>query len=178
VIWDWLVAWRAELLTGVIFAVSWVAISRLWHKPFWSLVFAGMLTGLCVEYMTEPAWTYFMQFYIWRDISPFVVIGWGINLTWVVLLSEKLCSIFFGKHAGMRGDKRLFLTDVLIGVPYFLGSELIGLHVLKVWQYNENLRWNTILPVLHYPLEGVVAILFFSLAFPWMVRYWQPENTA
>lgn len=171
--WEWMVAWRSELLTILTLIVSWWSISRLWKKPFWATFFAGMLTGLCVEYMTEPEWTYTMQLYIWRDVSPFVIVGWGVNFTWVILLSEKVCKLFFGRQAGTRWDKRLFISDALVGVLYFLGVELIGLHVLKVWQYNAILGWNTLIPVIQYPLEGVVAILLFSLTFPWMIRYWK-----
>ena len=170
-----MVEWRSEILTLIALAGSWT-IFHLWGKRFfWQMWFPGVLIGMAIEFMTEPAWTYSMRFFIWRDISPFVIAGWGILFTWLVTFSDYLYLKLFGARAGSRGprDYRLILTDIIIGVPLFLGNELFGLQVLKVWKYNPVLNWSEMIPVIGYPLEGIIAIVFFVSAIPMAVRYWK-----
>ncbi len=173
--WTLVTAWRSELLTVLAFAFSWWFFSRMLHLSFLKTWVPGFLLGAAVEIMTEPEWTYTMQCYIWRDVSPFVMMGWGIMFSWMILFSDKLYRTFFHVTMSERApqDPRLWLTDVLVGLPFFLGNELFGLHILKSWKYNAVLQWTTMLPGINYPLEGLVAILFFSLGLPAAVRFWK-----
>jgi len=102
-----------------------------------------------------------------------VILGWGLLFAWLVFLSNGLYRRWFGAEPGSRGglDARLWLTDLVVGVPLFLGNELLGMDVLRVWQYNPVLHWTTLIPVIHYPLEGLVALVFELLALPAAVRY-------
>jgi len=127
------------------------------------------------EFMTEPEWTYSMRFYIWRDVLPFVIMGWGIIFAWLVTLSDELYQKLF--HLDPNGSSvrygGLLLTDFIVGVPLLLGNELLGLHVLKVWKYNAILGWNIMIPVIQYPLEGLFCLIFFVLAVPNAIRFWE-----
>ncbi len=176
--WAFITAWRSELLTLLSFVFSWWFFNRQLHLSFLKTWLPGFLLGAAVEIMTEPEWTYAMQFYIWRDVSPFVMMGWGIMFSWMLFLSDKLYGVLFKVSLTGRApqDPRFWLTDVLVGVPFFLGNELFGLHILKSWKYNAVLQWNTMLPGIDYPLEGLVAIVFFSLGLPAAVRFWKGYN--
>lgn len=131
---------------------------------------AGVIIGVANEFMTEPNWTYHMRFYIWRDISPFTILGWGPMFTMLVGFSDCLYHKLF--HDWPKRDWRVVLTDLIVGVPMLLGGELFGLNVLKNWEYNAILGWTTMIPVINYPLEGVMVMIFFIIAVPAVVRYW------
>lgn len=169
-------AWRGELLTLLALAGSWLAFRFIWRRPFWRLWLPGALVGAAVEYMTEPEWTYSLQIYLWRDISPFVIAGWGIMFSWLVLLSNRCYAALFPSGWGRLSRLGHILTDLLIGLPLFLGNELFGLHVLKVWNYSPMLAWTHMIPLLHYPWEGVVAIFLYVLAIPSAIRHWEPAG--
>ncbi len=173
--WQTIVAWRGELLTLAALLISWLVFRYRLKRNFWHMWIPGAILGLAVEFMTEPEWTYSLQCYLWRDISPFVIAGWGIVFTWLVTISDYCYRKMFGAPPGTRGprDPRLWLTDIIVGIPLFLGNELFGLHIIKIWQYNTVLRWDTMIPLIDYPLEGLVAIICFSLAVPAAVRYWK-----
>ena len=164
--------WRGEAAGIAALAGTWLAFRHLHWPGFWRMWTAGLLLGAAVEFMTEPEWRYDLQVYVWRDVSPFVMAGWGVMFAWVVALSDGLYRRWFGDRPGAGGlDPRRKLTDLLVGVPLLLGNELLGLHVLQVWRYAGILEWNTMLPVIGYPWEGVVALVFFLLAMPAAVRY-------
>lgn len=168
---EWLWAWRGELAGAAALAGTWAWFSAR-RRPFWRLWLPGALLGAAVEFMTEPEWTYDLQVYVWRDVSPMVIAGWGVIFAWLVRLSDALYRRWFpGAPAGP--DPRRWLTDLAVGVPLLLGNELLGLHLLRVWRYQDLLDWHTLLPGLDYPWEGLVSLCLFVLAMPSAVRYWQ-----
>jgi hypothetical protein len=170
----WMVAWRAELLTGMALLVSWLAIPKLFHQSFIRLWLPGLLLGLTIEVMTEPNWTYSVQCYLWRHISVAVVTGWGILFAWLVVISDFIYARWLARSVpGTKPGPAILLTDVLIGMPLFLMNEIFGLHILKIWRYNPILHWDTIIPVIQYPLEGLATLFLFVLTVPAVIRWWK-----
>jgi hypothetical protein len=173
--WQIIIAWRGEILTILTWIISWILIRYWLKRTYWHLWMPGTVMGAAIEFMTEPEWNYNFQLYIWRDISPFVILGWGIVFSWVIPISDYFYQKIFKVPASTYGprDPRLLMTDLLVGAPIFLTNELIGLHFLKLWTYNPILQWNNMIPVIQYPVEGLVSMFFFTLAIPASVRYWK-----
>jgi len=173
--WEIVIVWRTELATGAALLGSWGVFKFYLHRSFWRTFLPGALLGLAIELMTEPEWTYSAAWKVWRDICPAIVLGWGVVFSWLIVLSNGLRRQWFG-NAAVDADRlrwQTLLTDFVLGMPMFLGNEFFGLHVLKVWEYNSILGWNTLIPVIKYPVEGLVAMVFFTLALPPAVRYWE-----
>jgi len=169
--WDFMYAWRGEIVSVVAVAATYSAFRFVLHRSIGRMMIGGMLLGLAIEFSTEPEWTYSLKCYLWRDVSPFVIIGWGAHMTWVVLFSEWLFKKIFGTEPG--NDFRLVITDVLAGVPILTTGELLGLHVLKIWKYEACLQWNTIIPGIQYPVEGIIAMVPFVMGVPSVLRFWR-----
>jgi hypothetical protein len=170
-------AWRGELVGAAVFLATWAWFHWAWRLPFWKLWWPGALLGLAIEIITEAAWTYDFRWYVWRDVSPAVIAGWGVVFAWWIVLSGRLNRLCFGTAPASPGLRRwrTFLTDAAVGVPLVYANEYLGLHILGVWKYNECLRWETLIPGLNYPWEGFAALVCFVIAFPAAVRYWAGE---
>jgi hypothetical protein len=169
--WDWIVAWRGEIVAVLVVVLTYSIFGLVFRKPVGRMMIGGMLLGLGIEFSTEPEWTYSLQCYVWRDVSPFVIIGWGAHMTWVVLLSEWLFRKVF--RSDPDNDFRLLITDVLAGVPLLTTGELLGLHVFRIWKYETCLQWNTMIPGIQYPVEGLICMVPFVLGMPSVVRFWR-----
>ncbi|NTV52965.1 MAG: hypothetical protein HGA76_08150 [Candidatus Firestonebacteria bacterium] len=171
---NFLFLWRGELLTVVSLVLSWLAFRKLFNRPFWRFWTPGALLGLTIEVITEPEWTYHLQAYLYRDVSLAVIAGWGIMFSWLVFLSDLCYDRWFNSAApGSRPGVRVMLTDTLVGVPLLLSNELFGLHVLKIWQYNDILHWDTMIPVIQYPAEGLGALVLYVVTVPAIIRWWK-----
>jgi hypothetical protein len=136
---------------------------------------AGMLMGLMVEYITAAYWHYSLKVFvwpnarIWGDISLFVVLGWGYSFTMFVLFSNWL----FRKTTHLPlTSPWIILFDAVLAPFWFVPYELLGMHVLHLWEYTPCSGWNTIIPVIDYPVEGVVGSILFGLVLPSFVRHW------
>ncbi|MCK5242244.1 hypothetical protein KAR34_07320 [bacterium] len=173
--WDIIAAWRGEISGCLTMIITWWAFQYKLKKPFWLLWIPGAVLGLANELITEPEWTYALQWYIWRDVSLVVAMGWGIVFAWIITLSDIVYYKLF--HEDPNGKQvrylRLLATDFLVGVPIVVGNELLGLHILKVWKYNSILGWDTIIPIIQYPLEGLICAVVFVLAVLNTVRFWK-----
>lgn len=167
--------WRGEISTIVTFIFSAYVLLRILKQPFWRMWIHGAILGLAVEVMTEPEWTYSLQVYIWRDVSPFVIAGWGIMFTWLIYFSDKLYYKIYGKPVDPKETKSnmIILFDLLLGVPLFLSNELVGLYGLKIWKYNDILQWHVMIPIINYPLEGLISLILFVAGVSSVVRYWK-----
>jgi len=77
--WDWIVAWRGEIVAVLVVVLTYSILGLVLRKPVGRMMIGGMLLGLGIEFSTEPEWTYSLQCYVWRDVSPFVMIGWGAH---------------------------------------------------------------------------------------------------
>lgn len=172
---DFLIAWRGELSGVVALVGTWVFFRCKLKQNFWILWVPGAMLGLANEFITESAWTYSLQLYVWRDVSPVVIAGWGVVFAWLVTLSDVLYRKLFGRDPGEPGARYLglLLTDAVVGIPLLWGNEMIGLYFLQVWKYNSLLGWDSMLPFLNYPWEGLVCLILFVLAMPNTVRYWK-----
>lgn len=171
---DWLIAWRSELLTIIVIALTAWAFRRFFGKSFLNYWWPGALLGLAVEFMTEPEWTYSMKIFIWRDVSPFVIVGWGVTMGWVVLLSDMVYQRWFGRKN--KQPWKIILVDLTVGWPLLISNELFGMHIMKSWKYNDILNWNTMIPVIDFPLQGILVIGLFVLAMPAIIRFWKDKG--
>jgi hypothetical protein len=173
--WETIVAWRNEILSLLAWVSSWWVFKYKLKQPFFKLMLPGVLLGLAIEFMTEPEWTYFVQIYIWRDVSPFVIVSWGLMFTWLITCSDFIYQKIFETNLSLlrKSIWKIRLTDLIVGIPLFVGNELLGLHVLKVWKYNPILHWDTVIPMIDYPVEAFVIIVFFIIAMPSAVRFWK-----
>jgi hypothetical protein len=171
---EFLFAWRGEFLTALSLGLSWLAFAKIFKQPFWRYWGPGALLGLTIEVITEPEWTYSLQWYLYRDVSVAVIAGWGIVFSWLVFLSDRCYDRWFAPDApyGKPGI-RVMLTDALVGIPLLLMNELVGLYGLKIWKYNEILHWDTMIPVIQYPLEGLGALVLYVVTVPAIVRWWK-----
>ncbi len=171
---NFLYAWRGELYTLASIVSTWFAIKWIFKKNPTIYMLAGALVGLANEFMTEPLWTYHMQFYLWRDISPFTILGWGPLFAIIVLGSEALYKKLF-PSSPVRNWK-IILTDLMVGAPLMVAGETLGLRVLHIWEYNSVLQWHAMVPLINYPLAGLVSMAFFIMAMPAVVRYWAEKG--
>lgn len=167
--------WRGELLTLIALILSAYIMIKKMKQPFWRIWLHGFILGMAVEVMTEPEWTYSLQLYLWRDVSPFVMAGWGIMFTWLITFSDKLYYKIHGEKINVSQNKSnwIIVYDVLIGVPLFLANELSGLYILKIWKYNDVLQWQTMIPIINYPLEGLISLILFIAGVSAAVRFWK-----
>ncbi len=170
---EFLYTWRGELVTVTTIFSTWAMFKFILKQDYWHLCLAGMLFGLATEVFTEPEWNYHLAWYIWRDVSPFTIAGWGPLMAILVANSNKLYKKLFKRDAGK--DPRLILCDIIVGVPLMTAGESFGLHILKTWNYSPVLNWHINIPFLNYPLEGMVAMLFFVAIYPSAVRYWKKD---
>jgi hypothetical protein len=150
----------------------------VFKKDITGMFLAGMLMGLMVEYITEAYWQYSFKVPIWRgahiwgDISLYVVLGWGYSFSMFVLFSDWA----FKKIMHVPAlDKRILLFDAVLAPLWFIPYELLGMQGLHLWQYTSCSEWITIIPILNYPLEGVIGAALFGLVLPSFVRHWEKE---
>jgi hypothetical protein len=169
--WDFVYGWRGEIVSVVAVLGTYSIFRFVFHQRIGRMMIGGMLLGLAIEFSTEPEWNYSLKCYIWRDVSPFVIMGWGAHMTWLVLFSEYLFKKIFGAEPG--NDFRLLITDVLAGVPILTTGELLGLHVLKIWNYDACLNWHTMIPVIQYPVEAIAPMIALALGVPSVLRFWR-----
>ncbi|MBD3322893.1 MAG: hypothetical protein GF350_17480 [Chitinivibrionales bacterium] len=164
-----------EWLATVAFIGTWLLFRFGIKKDITGDLIAGMIVGATVEYLTEAYWDYNLNVYIYKDISFFVVMGWGYSFTYFIFISELLYKKLFNKSSISMFDKRIILCDALVGPVWFIANEYIGMHVLNLWAYSSSAGWSTIIPVIRYPLEGLIGSVFFSITFPAFIRYWQKK---
>ena len=170
---DLLVAWRGEAFTLVVGLITWMAFKYWLRRPWGSLFWAGVVMGLANEIITEPQWQYSLKVYLWGDISPFIIAGWGFVFAWWLTAADALYRAWFHAEpgAGAGGFLKLRAMDILAGLPICLLNEIIGLRILKLWVYSPWLHWDTMIPLLGYPLEGLVAMCGYLLIAPPAVRF-------
>ncbi|MBD3343615.1 MAG: hypothetical protein GF401_00980 [Chitinivibrionales bacterium] len=162
------------LATGT-FIATWLLFKFVIHKDITGDLITGMIVGATVEYLTEAYWDYSMKVYIYKDISVFVIMGWGYSFTYFLYFSRILYKKLFNKNMVKLFDKRIILCDALVGPLWFIANEYVGMNIFHLWTYSSIAGWTHIIPVIHYPLEGVIGSIFFSITFPTFVRYWQKE---
>ncbi|HLD44803.1 MAG TPA: hypothetical protein VJC18_05155 [bacterium] len=135
---------------------------------------AGSIVGMFVEFASEPLWNYHFKLTIWKDVSPGIIMGYGVLFALAVFFSEKLYKWWFKESTIKDYDKRIFITDVLAAAWIALPLEKIGL-ITKVWDYNQDvLKWSTIyIPIVDLQLEVFVGYALLMLIAPTFVRYWQ-----
>ncbi|MBD3315216.1 MAG: hypothetical protein GF344_05470, partial [Chitinivibrionales bacterium] len=127
---------------------------------------AGIMLGATIEFLTEAYWDYNFEVYLYRDISLFVIMGWGYSFAYFLLFSELLYKALTGSTVVRPHDYRILLCDAVVGPVWFIGNEFIGMHVLRLWTYSSAANWVHKIPVINYPIEGLVACVLFSLTFP------------
>lgn len=133
----------------------------------------GTLIGIFIELITEPDWDYNLKFYIYKDVSPLVILGWGVSFSWVVAVSDFVYKLWVKGKKVKLFDKRVLLTDFVCGTIMFVSVEVFAMHVLHAWTYSPILGWTLIVPIINYPFEGVLGSMLAALILPTFVRYWQ-----
>jgi hypothetical protein len=149
---------------------------------FWKLakrnvvgdLIAGSIVGMFVEFASEPLWNYHFKLTIWKDVSPGIIMGYGVLLTLAVFFSEKLYKWWFKQPKVQPYDKRIFITDILAAAWIALPLEKIGM-ITGVWDYNQDiLQWSSIyIPIVNLQIEVLVGYALLMLIAPSFVRYWQ-----
>ncbi len=157
-------------------SVSGLLIAKLiFKKDLTGMFLAGMLMGLTIEYITETYWQYSFKLFIWPgnpiwgDISFFVILGWGYSFSMFVLFSNWL----FKKMTGLPVTNPLVMVfDAILAPLWFIPYEILGMQVLHLWKYTTCSKWTTLIPILNYPVEGVIGAMLFGLVLPSFVRLW------
>jgi hypothetical protein len=161
-----------EILASGVFCATFLIGRYLFHTDLSGMLITGMLAGLLLEWTTEVYWQYHLSIYIWRDVSLYVVLGWGYNFTYLTLLSDSAYRKFRG-ISRLDGSMGILLCDGLIGIVFFVANEFIGMRLLHLWDYNPIADWTHIIPFLGYPIEGVFGALLLAMVFPSFVRHWE-----
>lgn len=169
-----------EILVCSTFFPTLIITWFVFKKDVTGMLLAGMLIGLCIEFITEAYWNYSLIVYLYKDISLFVIMGWGYSFTLYLLLSGWLFRFIVRSKNVYAHDLRLLLMDIFIGPIWFLSNELLGMKGLHLWTYSECAGWTHPIPWLWgYPLEGVIGAIFLSTVMPSFVRYWaQPLSVS
>ena len=149
--------------------IAWFAFK----KDLTGMMLAGMLIGIAIEYLTEIYWVYSMKVYIWRDVSLFVIMGWGYNFTFYILLSGVLSRLLFKSKNAFAADPKFIPMDMICGPVWFLSNELWGMKGLHLWNYSKYAGWTHTIPWLfNFPSEAIIGALFLCMVMPSFVRYW------
>ena len=153
----------------------------IFKKDLTGMYLAGMLMGLTIEYITEAYWKYSLKVFIWPnspiwgDISFYVFLAWGYSFSMFVLFSNWL----FKKMTRLPvTDARTIVFDMILSPLWFVPYEFFGMQILHLWGYTCCSGWTTIIPVLNYPLEGVIGAMLFGLVLPSFVRHLGDELRA
>jgi hypothetical protein len=141
-------------------------------KDLTGMLFSGMLLGVTIEYITEIYWDYSLHVYLWRDISLFVIMGWGYNFTFYILLSGFFIRKVTKIKDDLRPDPKLILFDMFLGPVWFLSNEFLGMKVLHLWTYSKATGWtNNVSWLWNYPMEGILGAFFLCITLPSFVRF-------
>jgi hypothetical protein len=151
--------------------ISWF----VFKKNLTGMFLAGIMLGLSVEYLTEAYWEYYFNVFIYRDISLYVVMGWGYSFGIFILISNFIFAKLVGKKSPETFDKRIILCDAILGPLWFILHEFIGMNLLHLWKYTECSHWTHVIPIIKYPIEGVVGAILFAAILPTFVRHWEKE---
>lgn len=163
-----------EILSIVTCVTTLIVAAVIFKTDLSGMFLAGMLMGTTVEFITEAYWDYSFNIYIWRDIPFFVILGWGFSFSMFVKFSNFIFKIATGQKDTLI-DKRIIIFDAFLAPIWFIPYELLGMHALHLWKYSEVSNWNHILPIIEFPLEGVVGAFLFGMVLPTFVRHWGPE---
>lgn len=154
--------------------VVWYCFKRFAGRNVAGDIIAGSLIGFMLEFITEPFWNYHFRITIYKDIPLSVPFAWGMMITLVTFLSEKLYCRSLGKKEIDIYDKRILFFDVLAGVLIGFPMETIGIKT-KIWDYRYDLlNWNWgNAPLFNMPYEALAGYALLMLVSPTFVRYWQ-----
>ncbi len=166
---------RGEIMSAGTFVITLLVSWFVFKKDLTGMFVAAMILGVTVEWLTEAYWDYHLNVYIVRDISFFIIMGWGYSFTFFVLISNAIYKKVFHCKEVALFDKRILIFDIIIGPLWFISNEFVAMKMLHLWDYSECARWNHIIPVLDYPFEAFIASILFALVFPSFVRYWGKE---
>jgi hypothetical protein len=168
--------------------VHWEIWSYLQVPLFWFLFWkfgrqdvsgsfiAGSLVGLFVEFSTEPLWTYHFRYTFYKDVTPSIILGWGVLLTLTVFFSEKLYRWLLNRNTVDPNDRRLFLFDALAAGLIAFPMETMGLKA-GVWTYNLHIldwTWGTV-PVFEMPFEALFGYMLLMTIAPTFIRRWRQD---
>lgn len=153
--------------------VIWYLFRRLAGRDITGELIAGTLFGFYIEFATEPLWDYHFALTYYKDTPLTSPLSWGVLMSVVAFLSEKLYSWSLGREAD-PSDGRLLLFDVLAGILLGLPVETLG-YKAGVWDYNYGVlgwTWGTI-PIFRMPYEALVGYALLMLVAPSFVRHWR-----
>lgn len=165
----------AELSTLVAVLLIFPIFFRIFRKNIIGEFIAGVVLGIFFEIATEPVWDYHLTWYLYKDVSPIIMLGWGVSFTILVKLSDWFYKKVYHKKQVNLFDLRLFASDLIVGTTWLTAVELFGINVLHGWNYSPELGWHIMIPIINFPLEAVLALALFSLVMPTFVRHWQKK---
>jgi hypothetical protein len=161
-----------EWLASAIFILT-ITISFFIGKDLTGMIFCGIIIGVFVEFLTEMYWDYSMKVYIYKDISLFVIMGWGYQFAFFVLLSNWLFKKVFRTNGDDAFKKRLLLFDTVFAPIFFIPHELIAMKWWHLWKYSDAAGWTHLVPLINFPLEAILGSMLLGLLFPTFVRHWE-----
>jgi hypothetical protein len=154
--------------TAIVFGLFFVLGKSIWRQ--W---IAGVVLGILFELLTEPYWNYHLSFYLFRDLSPIIMLGWGSSFVLVVNFSEWIYKRIFKRKRVDIFDRRLFITDFLASLVVLTAMEYVGVNILHGWDYNSAvLGWQIMIPYLNLPLEALFGLAIVAFMLPTYVRHW------
>ena len=164
-----------ELLSFFQFWGIIIIAATVFKKDLTGMFFASMIFGAAFEWVTEAYWDYSLKVYLWRDISLFVIIGWGYSITIFVLLSNWIFGSLTRQKGTIKIDWRIIPCDMVVGTIWFVANEFLGMKILHLWAYSKASRWTHMVPGLDYPIEGIIGTALFSVIMSAFVRFWEKD---
>jgi hypothetical protein len=137
------------------------------------MMLASIIFGAGIEYITEFYWNYNFNVYLYKDISLYVIVGWGYNFTLLTLFSNLLYTKLMNKEAVITDDPKILFFDSISGLIWLIPNELLGVNVLHLWSYNPEVKWNHFVPVINYPIEALIGSMLLALFVPSYIRHWR-----
>lgn len=167
-----LIIW--EIVSYLYVPTVWFLFKRLTGRNVAGAMLGGATIGAFIEFATEPLWDYHFVLTIYKDVPLSVILGWGVNLTLVTFVSEKLYLFFHRTEIIDPLNMKIYPYDLLAGILIALPLETVGLKS-GVWDYNYHILgwgWGSI-PLFNMPLESLVGYTLLMSFAPTVIRLWQ-----
>jgi hypothetical protein len=188
-----------EWTTLTIIITTLLAARFIWKRDLTGYFFAAIIFGVVIEYITEAYWIYDARFvkdmypnfkgmkvflfpnsiFHDRDLSFFIIIGWGFHLTFLTLISNWV----FRKVTGQTSDAIQFAPSILacdglVGIVWLTLNEILGMK-LNLWFYDKDIsKWVPSVPIpllgISLPWESILGAGLLALITPTFLRHWQP----
>ena len=164
-----------EWASLLIFSCALLIARLVFKKNLTGMFLAGMILGAAVEFITEVYWDYHLNVYIWKDISLFVILGWGYSFSFFVLISNFVNRMMNSSKIIPPSNIRILLCDAALAPIWFIPNELIAMKVLHLWDYSAVSGFTQLIPWINYPLEAVIGSVALGMVMPTFIRHWEYE---